>query len=55
METDSPYLTPEPYRGKLNEPSYIPIIAKRVADAKSLDIKVIEEATTANARRLFDI
>ena len=55
LETDSPYLTPEPYRGKLNEPSYIPIIAKRVADAKSLDIKVIEEATTANARRLFDI
>ena len=55
LETDSPYLTPEPFRGKRNEPSYIPIIAKRVADVKSLDIKEIEEATTDNARRLFDI
>lgn len=55
LETDSPYLTPEPYRGKKNEPMYIPIIAKRVADIKGLDIKEIEMATTDNARRLFDI
>lgn len=55
LETDSPYLTPEPYRGKKNEPMYIPIIAKRVADIKGLDIKEIERATTDNARRLFDI
>lgn len=55
LETDSPYLTPEPFRGKRNEPSYIPIIAKRVAEVKSLDIKEIEETTTSNARRLFDI
>ncbi len=55
LETDSPYLTPEPYRGKRNEPMYIPIIAKRVADIKGLDIKGIERTTTDNARRLFDI
>lgn len=55
LETDSPYLTPEPFRGKRNEPSYIPIIAKRVAEVKSLDIKEIERITTSNARRLFDI
>lgn len=55
LETDSPYLTPEPFRGKRNDPSYIPVIAKRVAEVKSLDIKEIEETTTSNARRLFDI
>jgi TatD DNase family protein len=55
LETDSPYLTPEPYRGKKNGPMYIPIIAKRVADIKGLDIKEIERTTTDNARRLFDI
>jgi len=55
LETDSPYLAPEPFRGKRNEPSYIPIIAKRVAEVKGLDIKGIEETTTSNARRLFDI
>ena len=55
LETDSPYLTPEPFRGKRNEPSYIPLIAKRVAEVKSLDIEEIEETTTLNARRLFDI
>ena len=55
LETDSPYLTPEPYRGKRNEPMYIPIVAKRVADIKGLDIKEIERTTTDNARRLFDI
>lgn len=55
LETDSPYLTPEPYRGKRNEPMYIPIIGKRVADIKGLDIKEVERLTTDNARRLFDI
>lgn len=55
LETDSPYLTPEPYRGKRNESMYIPIIGKRVADIKGLDIKEIERTTTDNARRLFDI
>lgn len=55
LETDSPYLTPEPYRGKRNEPMYIPIVAKRVADIKGLGIKEIERTTTDNARRLFDI
>ena len=55
LETDSPYLTPEPFRGKRNEPSYITVIGKRVAEVKGLDIKEIERTTTDNARRLFDI
>jgi len=55
LETDSPYLTPEPFRGMRNEPSYIPIIAERVAEIKNLDIKDIKGVTMSNARRLFDI
>jgi TatD DNase family protein len=54
LETDSPYLTPEPYRGKKNEPMYIPVIAKKVADIKSLDIKEVMEVTTVTVGRIFD-
>lgn len=54
LETDSPYLTPVPFRGKKNEPSFIPIIAERVAEIRNLDIKEIEKVTCENARRLFD-
>lgn len=54
LETDSPYLTPVPYRGRTNEPSYIPLIAKAVADLKGVDVSVVSEVTTNNARRIFD-
>ena len=53
LETDSPFLTPKPYRGKRNESSYIPIIGARVAEAKGLSLDTIAEQTTANALRIF--
>jgi TatD DNase family protein len=53
LETDSPFLTPKPYRGKRNESSYIPIIGARVAEAKGLSLDAVAEHTTANALRIF--
>lgn len=53
LETDCPYLTPTPYRGKRNAPFYIPLIAKEIADIKGIDIKEVEETTTNNANMLF--
>ena len=55
LETDSPYLTPVPFRGKRNESSYIPHIAARLAELTSLDISLVAETTTSNARKLFGI
>ena len=54
LETDSPYLTPEPYRKYKNDSSYIPVIASKIADIKGLDVSVIEKSTSDNAIRLFD-
>ncbi len=54
LETDSPYLTPEPYRGTQNSPKYIPIIAKCISDIKGIDEIDIMKASTDNAERLFD-
>lgn len=54
LETDSPFLTPEPYRKKQNEPMYIPIIANKISEVKGCSIKEVEDVTTANACRLFD-
>ena len=53
LETDCPYLTPTPYRGKRNAPYYIPLIAAEIASIKGIDIKEVEEATTKNANELF--
>lgn len=55
LETDSPYLTPVPYRGKRNESSYIPHIAEKLALQKEIDIAEVAHVTTANAKRLFRI
>ncbi len=55
LETDSPYLTPEPNRGKTNESSNIPYIAKKIADIKNIDISQVETITTNNAFRIFDL
>lgn len=54
LETDSPYLTPEPYRGKVNSPKYIPLIAKEISLIKNVEIEEVSSATTGNAKRLFD-
>ena len=55
LETDSPYLTPVPFRGKRNESGYIPHIAGRLAELTSKDIAEVAETTTSNARKLFRI
>lgn len=55
LETDSPYLTPVPFRGKRNESSYIPHIATRLAELQGADISEVAHTTTENARKLFGI
>lgn len=55
LETDCPYLAPQPWRGRRNEPSYLPAIGQAVADAKSLSLEAVADATTANARRVFGL
>ncbi len=55
IETDAPYLTPHPYRGKQNDSSYIPLIAREIARIKSLSIEKVAQATTDNALKLFNI
>lgn len=54
LETDSPYLTPVPFRGQTNTPSNIPIIAKKVAEIKNISLDEVVKDTTENANRLFD-
>jgi TatD DNase family protein len=55
LETDAPYLTPHPYRGKRNESSYIPLIAQKIAELKKLSIEEVDEITTASAKTIFRI
>ena len=53
IETDSPYLAPIPYRGKTNNPSYVPYVAKLIAELKGQSVEVIANATSRNFDRLF--
>ncbi len=55
LETDAPYLTPAPHRGKRNESSYIPIIGNFIANLMELPIEEIATLTTNNAKKLFKI
>jgi TatD DNase family protein len=55
LETDAPFLAPTPYRGKRNEPAYIPLIAQKVAEIKGVSLQEVSEATTANAFRMFGL
>lgn len=55
LETDSPYLAPVPYRGKVNESKYIPIIAEKIAIILHKDVAEVSQVTTMNACRLFDL
>ena len=54
METDAPYLAPEPHRGKPCEPAFTAFTARKLAEVKSVSYGVLAEATTANFLRLFD-
>lgn len=53
IETDSPYLTPVPFRGKRNEPAYVQHVAQKVAEIKSISVESVVEKTFENARALF--
>ncbi|MDO8439597.1 MAG: TatD family hydrolase [Polaromonas sp.] len=53
IETDSPYLAPVPYRGKTNNPSYVPFVAQQIAELKKLPVQAIAEATSRNFEQLF--
>ena len=55
VETDCPFMTPEPYRGKRNEPIFVNLVAKRIAEIKNLTEEKIAEITTRNARNFFRI
>ena len=55
VETDAPYLAPEPFRGKCNEPSYVIHTAKILADLKNVELDTIAEKTTENFNRLFNL
>ena len=53
IETDSPYLAPVPYRGKINEPAYVEKVAEKIAEIKNLSAKEVIDITTNNANVLF--
>ena len=55
LETDSPFLSPEPYRGRKNKPSNVLYVAKRIAELKNIPLKYVMEMTTANVKDIFDI
>ena len=53
IETDSPYLAPVPFRGKLNTPALVPYVAAELARLKGLDVEAVAQATTRNFDQLF--
>ena len=54
LETDSPYLTPEPYRGEVNSSKNIPLIANKIAELKEVSNIDVSRVTSDNAERIFD-
>ena len=55
IETDCPFMTPEPFRGKRNEPILVKYVAQRIAEIKGIELEVIAKITTENAKNLFKI
>lgn len=55
LETDSPYLAPVPHRGKRNEPSYLPLVAAKVAQLKNISLEEVQQVTSRNASVLFKV
>lgn len=54
LETDSPFLTPVPFRGKTNSPAKVKLVAEKIAELREMPIEEIEEATTKNAYKIFN-
>ncbi len=55
IETDSPYLSPEPLRGRRNDPRNVKYIAQKVADVKQMSLEEVAQLTFENAKRIFNI
>ena len=55
VETDAPYLTPHPFRGKRNEPHYVTLVAEQIAELKNIPYDEVAKRTTENALKLFKI
>lgn len=55
IETDCPYMTPEPYRGQRNEPLLVQYVAGRIAEIKGMKLEKVAEITTANAKMFFGV
>jgi TatD DNase family protein len=55
LETDAPYLAPVPFRGKRNEPAYIKLVAEKISAVTGYSVDEIEQLTTANAMKLFNV
>ena len=55
LETDAPYMTPVPYRGKENQPAYVKFVAQEIAALRNISFEEVANATTANAKRLLGI
>jgi len=55
VETDCPYLSPEPHRGERNESSYVVLTAQKIAEIKGISLKEMDEITTVNAKKLFNL
>ena len=54
IETDSPYLAPVPFRGKINQPAYVIEVAKKIAEIKKMELDEVIQQTTNNAYSLFN-
>ena len=55
IETDSPYLAPMPHRGRLNNPSYVPLVARQLAEIRGCTVEHLAAVTSANCERLFSL
>ena len=55
IETDAPFLAPHPYRGKRNEPSYVPLVAEEIARLKEISVEEVARITTQNAENFFKL
>jgi len=55
VETDSPYMTPVPHRGKRNDSGYLPLIVQKIAEIRNMEVEQVAQVTTENTCRLFNL